>query len=484
MKANYSDLLRQLPEDSLVGQYLRLVSSMYSGAHECSDSISFETIREAPLANRPSFSPFLTVITRTQGRRKEALEEMLLGLAAQTNMNFLVHMIGHNLDEKLKQDLLILIDRCPVWIRDRITVSNVNGGGRSHPLNAALESLVTPYFSILDDDDVVFDNWAETFISTAQEHSGRIIHSGVFSQEWESLHLDGVVVNRSASSPDPYFCMPYNSILQFQANACPTMGLAYPSFIANDLGMRFDETLSTVEDWDFLMHAVILCGVQESGENTAIYRLWKNANTSHDMHDDEEWEANRIKVKEKLDGLPLLLAPGAIDQLCELSKTGAEVEIPPRQAQLKLVYMSGGYSCLLPNAIEYDPGTRVNTVRFEIPDNCTLGAMTFYPVENGQVTLVDLAVDLEFSNGRALTLYRNDLIGNGYNPTANEWAFIRPPEITLKLADTDRVRTCVFSFKFRNAVAPEVLESTKLAMRARSSLRRKGHHLKGILRAN
>ena len=56
------------------------------------------TERYAPIvraeAEDPAPRPFLSVITRTQGRRPDRLREMLLSLAAQTDEDFELLLVG------------------------------------------------------------------------------------------------------------------------------------------------------------------------------------------------------------------------------------------------------------------------------------------------------------------------------------------------------------------------------------------------------
>ena len=55
---------------------------------------------EAEAKNQDSNAPFLTVITRTQGKRPDMLCDVLLSLTGQTNTNFELLIMGHNLTEE------------------------------------------------------------------------------------------------------------------------------------------------------------------------------------------------------------------------------------------------------------------------------------------------------------------------------------------------------------------------------------------------
>jgi hypothetical protein len=81
--------------------------------------------------------------------------------------------------------------------------------------------------------------------------------------------------------------------------------------------MTFDESLSTTEDWDFLLRAAGIVGVANSLDVTAVYKRWHGVSTSADIPT-SEWEENAKVILEKLDSSPVLLPSGEVSALYRL----------------------------------------------------------------------------------------------------------------------------------------------------------------------
>ncbi len=127
-------------------------------------------------------------------------------------------------------------------MKDRIELVAVDGGGRSRPLNVALSIVESPYAVILDDDDLVFDNWIESFLSELRDHYGSIILSGVYTQEWTSTEAGTSASLRAVSSPHATYTFEFDPFVQVSTNRCPH-GVGVSTFVCRDLGFRFDESL-------------------------------------------------------------------------------------------------------------------------------------------------------------------------------------------------------------------------------------------------
>ena len=87
---------------------------------------------------------------------------------------------------------------------------------------------------------------------------------------------------------------------QIQVNFCPPHSLAFPSYLFNDFAIVFDETLTTTEDWDFLMRAALFAGVKNIKEPGCIYKKWVNVENSKNVHSKSEWDENEEALKRKL----------------------------------------------------------------------------------------------------------------------------------------------------------------------------------------
>jgi hypothetical protein len=96
------------------------------------------------------------------------------------------------------------------------------------------------------------------------------------------------------------------------------MTVAFPIGVYRDLGERFDETLTTTEDWDFLLRSASLVGVADTPEITAVYRRWIAEESSATVHDKDEWRLNMFEVHRKMDSQPILLQAGETRRIRQL----------------------------------------------------------------------------------------------------------------------------------------------------------------------
>jgi hypothetical protein len=110
----------------------------------------------------------------------------------------------------------------------------------------------------------------------------------------------------------------YDTIDHLWANHTPFMSIAFPVEVFHDLEMRFDETLSTTEDWDLTARAAMICGVASVPEVTSVYRWWTNGESSRSVHSQDEWVLNHNRIIRKLDSMPLLLPTGTASRIKEM----------------------------------------------------------------------------------------------------------------------------------------------------------------------
>ena len=66
-----------------------------------------------------SDQPFLSVVTRTQGKRPDMLTETLLSLTGQTNTDFELLIMGHNLTEEQHRCVSEMLSELPQWMREK-----------------------------------------------------------------------------------------------------------------------------------------------------------------------------------------------------------------------------------------------------------------------------------------------------------------------------------------------------------------------------
>ena len=258
-------------------------------------------------SNEQADAPFLSVLMRTQGKRDEMLKEALLSLEAQSDRDFEVILVIHRATDADKNRTLALLDSLSPLFKSQLTYRFLDTGTRSAPLNLALSVARGRYIAMLDDDDVVFENWVENFRKSAEAHDGMAIRCYGMTQFWTAdTASDGHVSLQSAFAPQPTYCEPFDLQKHFTENYTPISCVALPRACHSVFGISFDETLTTAEDWDFLMRCVLICGVHDTKEITFLYRLWQNAESSHTLHQEKEWLANRAYIMNKLNQIPYI----------------------------------------------------------------------------------------------------------------------------------------------------------------------------------
>lgn len=316
--------------DTNVGKFFQLLQN----AGELSNSDSTFSKRYLPIVEetlRSREKVFLSIITRTQGRRPQELREVLLCLSAQTDMDFEILLIGHKISEEQEKLIRAIIDEQTEAIRNRVRFLKIDYGNRTAPLNFGFSHARGEYVAILDDDDVVFGDWVEEFHAAARMHPGTLLHSYAAHQKWMKLNkgrFSGAV--RACSSPNPMYCKPFSWPGQMHSNNCPPVGLAFPTAIFQQLGIIFDESLTTTEDWDYLQRVAVLSGVTDIKKVTCIYRWWINTESSQTVHSRAEWDYNYELIQKKmLSSIALFPESGSrqvLDILCPPSVLSQSIE--------------------------------------------------------------------------------------------------------------------------------------------------------------
>jgi 2-polyprenyl-3-methyl-5-hydroxy-6-metoxy-1,4-benzoquinol methylase len=272
---------------------------------------------------------FITVVMRTQGTRPIHLRDALTCLAAQTHDDFHVLIMVHSEEpEEAMRSTRAIVDEFDSTFAARLEVVHVAGGGRARPLNVALERLRSSHVAFLDDDDLVTANWIEVFARAAGE--GAIVRS--------------VAAVRHVAAPDephPIPCI-VESPLEFRyeaefdpvrhlwGNETPICTFAVPRSLIEAVGLRFDERLPVLEDWDFLMRCVAFAPVRDTREVTSIYQMWRSGESSASLHDVSVWQAIQRILQDRANQRPVVLPAGTANRLIEmcqrLSQHAAELE--------------------------------------------------------------------------------------------------------------------------------------------------------------
>ena len=110
------------------------------------------------------------------------------------------------------------------------------------------------------------------------------------------------VTHRGGSTSIP-FPDPFDLWKHMFENMSPFCGFAFPCSCFVDMGVRFDETLAVVEDWDVILQVALLCGVTDSAAVSSLYRRWQSPHSSFALHSADEWSRARDKVLARIDVL-------------------------------------------------------------------------------------------------------------------------------------------------------------------------------------
>ena len=264
-------------------------------------------------------SPFLSVLMRTQGKREATIQEALLALAAQTSQNFEVFILAHDVSRDEIGNLRYLADGFGERFSARVRVIPVDGGGRSRPLNVGVDLAQGRYVAVLDDDDIVFGHWVATYERLADQACGRIIRcvpaeQSVRPMTWPGGR-EGYEITSRPRCPWPER---FDLLDHLFENRTPPCSYAIPRSAFADLGIRFDEALPVLEDWDALLRIAALSGVEDTIEVTALWRKWDRGDSSTFVHSHSEWHKARRAVIAKLDAGPLLLPANSVTRIQEL----------------------------------------------------------------------------------------------------------------------------------------------------------------------
>ena len=388
-------------------------------------------------------SVFLSIITRTQGKRPEALAETLLCLTAQTDMDFELLIMGHNLNDAQYDLVMNIIDAQPQELKQRIRFIPVNGGTRTTPLNEGFDNANGSYIAILDDDDIVLDNWVEEFKKSAEKAPGAVLHAFAFAQKWMTVQIDSDVdALRAVAAHTTEFCKEFDWIGEINLNICPPVGLAFPKYSFKELGIRFDETLNTTEDWDFLMRTAFVTGVTDIVEPTCIYRLWQNAENSQTLHSPEEWKRNHFAIINKFHEIPLLLPIGYTKKLVWSTPENEETEESPDNnvvfenvnKKVSRIYFDNGngFNNTDSDAIEFEADGRFD-VSIKLNSNAFSSRyFRWDPMDEGDFNISELSIDVVSEDGTVKHIDNSSIVSNGVNKNSKFIFIFSDPQIIFK----------------------------------------------------
>jgi glycosyltransferase involved in cell wall biosynthesis len=308
---------------------------------------------ESPETTAPG--PFLSIVTRTQGRRLECLREALTSLLAQTDGDFELLVMAHRVDDTQEAAIREVIDEQPAFIRSRARLLRSERAGRSAPLNDGFEQARGRYVVILDDDDIPLPHWVQTFHELESEAPGRLLRTMCVLQDVEPVEVGGDGAVRAVSGPRAQHPPVFDLVQHLEGNYTPNTAVAFPRDAYAVHGLRFDEALGTAEDWEFMMRAATIVGVQSRAEITCVYHWWTAAESSRTAHSQDEWQKNLDTILGRFDALPMVLGPGSAKRIRDIQLERYHVGLEVAAAHDAL------------RALEHELGTRNGLLR-EIDD--------------------------------------------------------------------------------------------------------------------
>ncbi len=405
--------------------------------------------------------PFLSIVIRTQGKRPEMLTEVLLGLTGQSNTDFELLLMGHNLSHAQHASVSEIIHDMPDWMQDRTRLIPVNGGTRTTPLNAGFTAARGSYIAVLDDDDLVFDNWVECFYEAAQTENGKILHAYSVFQDWETVGFQFPDTPRAIGSIQNIFCKDFVFPSQLNANSCPLCSLAFPANLFHELGIRFDESLTTTEDWDFLMRCSFLVGVHNIPRITFLYRNWVNAENSKTLHKAQEWMDNYNTIRDRFSKMPAVLTSEEVSALLVpvAQDVGSNNDAPLSLfiPELELFYDCGnGFN-------EVDKRIGQSTLNQEWPISISafggnqISALRLDPCPNGGITIGFLRAKVLLADGQELLFGMKDIKTNGIVINDHIVFIKNDPQIILTFDKPVEIQRVFFSYDFSPAIDDEVI---------------------------
>lgn len=473
-----SDIIGEFSDNTNIHQYL-------NGLLELNNQDSQELFEKKYLpiidSEKKQKTPFLSVIMRTQGKREDGLREALLCLNAQSNQNFEIILIAHKTTQEQEHLIENILNEQEENFRKKIRFYRLSEGTRTTPLNFGFAHAWGEYAAIFDDDDILFDNWVESFFQCSQKNRGRILHSYAFAQNWENINSGGY---RATSAPVANYCMPFDILAQLSVNRCPLMTLAFPLNIFQKVGIIFNENLNVMEDWEYFMKVAFLCGVSDIEEPTAIYRFWQNLETSATLHDQNAWDDTYRSIQKSFDKQGVILPPGQLKRIIDITVNGTGGLINEKNQNLSRLYISKGEPFSDLQVIE--SSSQEILPRFEFwflfeEKSKDFKALRFDLFEEGLFVLNQIDITVWFTNGEKRVVSLNDCIHNGFEKGDSLLFINKDPEIIWEWSDERLIDVVHVSGQISRSIPSIRLLNTLVSLLpVKKCFKKKQLHKKGL----
>jgi hypothetical protein len=251
------------------------------------------------------FRQGVTVVTRLGIEGFPDIYDLQTCLNGQSDSNFswiiLVRPSAHTQIRELRQEL-----QRTSSLFTHTKIQKVNSDSRGGILNLALKFCEDGMIVVLDDDDIPLPNFIETI-----NHFGKltsmssILRTLTFSQE--THRFGGLVGNHQISTSKGLELWPrnFNLLSHIENNQSPFMSLSFPVRKLREYDLRWDPSLTAVEDWDFLIRAAENIPVESIPKVTSLYRRSNGAYRSQEVTTRKEWRESEERVRTKIQKLEL-----------------------------------------------------------------------------------------------------------------------------------------------------------------------------------
>ena len=272
----------------------------------------------APVGDPAVGTPFLSVLTRTTGTNPSMLAEALTCLAAQTLKDIEVIVLVYGDDDGAFESSGSVAASFEEGFASRVRLEQVRGGSWAAPFNLGLELARGRYVAFLDEGDLVTADWAERFAEGVARAPGKLVRSVCFARHARRrAHAEEVMGTLPVTLTKPLaeFGESFDVLSSLAMDATPISSCAMPRSLVTELHMGFDEQLVHCAQWDFLVRAALVVGVEDTGHVTSIKLRWDDTDSTPGAVPPEAREREYVTMFARLDATPLLLPAGSATEL-------------------------------------------------------------------------------------------------------------------------------------------------------------------------
>ena len=271
-----------------------------------------------PVGDPAVGTPFLSVLTRTTGTNPSMLAEALTCLAAQTLKDIEVIVLVHGEDDGAFESSGSVAASFEEGFASRVRLEQVRGGSWAAPFNLGLELARGRYVAFLDEGDLVTADWAERFAEGAARAPGKLVRSVCFARHARRRAPAEEVMGTlpvTLTKPLAEFGQRFDGLSSLAMDATPISSFAMPRSLVTELHIAFDEQLAYYAQWDFLVRAALVVGVEDTGHVTSIKLRWDDTDSTPGAVPPEAREREYVTMFARLDATPLLLPAGSATEL-------------------------------------------------------------------------------------------------------------------------------------------------------------------------